>query len=41
MSPGTVRPREGDQRGTKPQLEAACVDRRIERFSFSRDHPVR
>jgi hypothetical protein len=21
----------GDQRGTKPQLEAACVDRRIER----------
>ncbi len=25
---------EGDQRGTKPQPEAACVDRRIERFSF-------
>src|SRR6516164_1348600 len=25
----------GDQRGTKPQLEAACVARRIERFASS------
>jgi len=22
-------------------IEAACADRRIERYSFSRDHPVR
>jgi hypothetical protein len=37
----TERLREGDQRGTKPQPEAACVDRRIERFPFSREEAAR
>jgi hypothetical protein len=34
-----VRPRRGTSAVQNP-IEAACVDRRIERTSFSRDHPV-
>jgi hypothetical protein len=35
-----VQPRPGDQRG-KTSIEAARVDRRIERPLLSREHPVR